>query len=561
MVAVKHQSLANPRAFIKSIYDELKLSGSDEAVAAKKALDIIPEKFKKVLSNANYREQIVDFGTTNIETLKPGTLVYFDCMVQDPNFSKELQMYALELTNNETGKKTIDFTLYADQTEDINHEYSVSHDINPSFIVDTEVIYCTEIPGKTSWNSQRNSIIPEEGSKFEESEEFKNKKKSRYPFPNTKHNAAVFYNGYPNFKVNQSIHVVGIFDYTLCHSEESNEILWPTILAINSSPMNELFTPKEIESKNYSSAKELCHRYLMNHVGNDSLVATYLMLLLISKSNSTNEKAGKFSISLINAPQISDDLLADFSKNPTETFGIGNLSVHHLSTQSLIKVFESIMPVVVSIPVSIPILNKCPWLPNAENEAGLRSGILQLCPHSLVVLDESTLDEGVLEEQGLRNLNSLQRIVTEQKLGFIYPYQQIEIDLDIRFLVISKGKSLIKTDIVIPLTEFSDTADSSEDSVIIESRDLEFIRVYLNKASTLEFTIPSEVSTTISEEYANSRKESKDSPSTLLKTQEDLFLTLTVARLLSLSKMESELTIDSWKESLELEKQRRSRLK
>ncbi|OMJ25271.1 Mini-chromosome maintenance complex-binding protein [Smittium culicis] len=488
MVAVKHQSLANPRAFIKSLYDELKLSGSDEAVAAKKTLEIIPEKFKEVLSNANYRDQIVDFGATNFETLKPGTLVYFDCMVQDPNFSKELQMYALELTNNETGKK------------DIDEKYSVSHDINPSFIIDTEVIYCTEIPGKTSWNSQRSPIIPEEGLKFETSEEFKNKKMSRYPFPNAKHNSAVFYNGYPNFKVNQSIHVVGIFDYTLCHSEESNEILWPTILAIDSSPMNELFTPKEIEIK------------------------------------------------------------TDFSKNPTETFGIGNLSAHHLSTQSLIKVFESIMPAVVSIPVSIPILNKCPWLPNAENEAGLRSGILQLCPHSLVVLDESTLDEGVLEEQGLRNLNSLQRIITEQKLGFIYPYQQIEIDLDIRFLVISKGKALIKTDVVIPLSEFNDTTDSSEDSVIIESRDLESIRSYLSKASKLEFSIPSEVSTIISEEYANSRKESKDFPSTLLKTQEDLFLTLTVARLLSLSKMETELTIDSWKESLELEKQRRSRL-
>ncbi|KAJ1862390.1 hypothetical protein LPJ57_006383, partial [Coemansia sp. RSA 486] len=75
---------------------------------------------------------------------------------------------------------------------------------------------------------------------------------------------------------------------------------------------------------------------------------------------------------------------------------------------------------------------------------------------------------------------------------------------------------------------------------------------YLEMARNLEFSVPKEVSDRISEEYAQMRRRAHESNERMV-SQAELALAVTVARLISVSKGEAELSWDSWTEACALE--------
>lgn len=78
-----------------------------------------------------------------------------------------------------------------------------------------------------------------------------------------------------------------------------------------------------------------------------------------------------------------------------------------------------------------------------SHDESLDAGRLQLPAHSLVLVDETKMDEGKLESHGLRNLNSLAKTMGEAKLDYIFPFSQFCFDVDFNHIVFSKSKSLL----------------------------------------------------------------------------------------------------------------------
>ncbi|KAJ1677721.1 hypothetical protein EV182_005571, partial [Spiromyces aspiralis] len=164
--------------------------------------------------------------------------------------------------------------------------------------------------------------------------------------------------------------------------------------------------------------------------------------------------------------------------------------------------------------------------------------------------------EGTLQEKGLRNLQALQRVVLDQQLGYQFPYQTVDINTDLRVIVLSAGKSLLRLDVVAPLSSEAaervrETTPDNPDR--IPQQQLWKFRAYLLHCQALEYSIPSEVSEAISEDYAESRRRAQtEEGEQKMLTQEDLSFMLTLARLISVSKGQTKLQLETWDEVKDL---------
>ena len=72
----------------------------------------------------------------------------------------------------------------------------------------------------------------------------------------------------------------------------------------------------------------------------------------------------------------------------------------------------------------------------------LEIGILQFVEDTAVVIDECLLGPGNLNEVGLRNLESLKTLITEQRVNYDFEYHSIGFDGKCNVLVLSKSKPL-----------------------------------------------------------------------------------------------------------------------
>ena len=60
-----------------------------------------------------------------------------------------------------------------------------------------------------------------------------------------------------------------------------------------------------------------------------------------------------------------------------------------------------------------------------------------------MLVDETQLGEGQLKDRGVRNVQSLSRVVKDQVLGYRFPYHEFEFHTDLKVIIVSKGKSLL----------------------------------------------------------------------------------------------------------------------
>lgn len=72
----------------------------------------------------------------------------------------------------------------------------------------------------------------------------------------------------------------------------------------------------------------------------------------------------------------------------------------------------------------------------------LTSGLLQLAPHTHLVLDETRLEPGKLEQQGIEAVAHISNLIRKQQLNVNFKFYTIDYDVNIPVLVLSEGKSL-----------------------------------------------------------------------------------------------------------------------
>lgn len=73
----------------------------------------------------------------------------------------------------------------------------------------------------------------------------------------------------------------------------------------------------------------------------------------------------------------------------------------------------------------------------------LVSGLLQLAPHTHLVLDETRMQQGKLEANGVMGIQSIANLINNQQIKCNFQYYEIDYNVDIPVLILSEGRSML----------------------------------------------------------------------------------------------------------------------
>ncbi|KAJ2391871.1 hypothetical protein GGI23_005329 [Coemansia sp. RSA 2559] len=561
-----HEHINSPLAVITDIGEDIQHDNGFEK--------IVKNRFEEVFDSQEAIERIPVFDQTSCSgKLKNGALVRFRCMVQDPSYGEELHLSVAHIVNNDTGEAKQKFSQYTDADHILDEGWEVDYNAPDNVFTEKEVAYCVSVPGQAEWaqpeapGSSLEGALESMAISADSASSVRGEKSQlKFPLRGEKHASALvkFYAPSTAPKVLSVVDIVGIYELGFNAKDQGESegegddarMTWPCIHSIyhSSVGLDQLVPglPKPVAS-DYADRRRMCVAHLASILGGDELAAQYLLLHLLSKTVAVQDaKVGKFSLNLIGFPGSSKD-----QAHP------GTFSLDNAATEWMSNALGQLVPRSVEIPFDLKLLNSVSFTPNAES-GDLRAGALQLAPDTQLVCDETCLHEGTLDEQGVRNLQALQTVILDQTVSYVYPYQSIEMASNLRVLVLSSGKSILQNDCDLylsgPSVRFLSGIKDGKPTDLkpLDPMHTEQLRQYLEYARHLDFSVPKDVSDGISSEYAELRRKAHDNGSKMV-SQTELALTVTVARLVSISKGERELTMESWKEACGLEERRAER--
>jgi hypothetical protein len=222
------------------------------------------------------------------------------------------------------------------------------------------------------------------------------------------------------------------------------------------------------------------------------------------------------------------------------------------------KALSLLMPSVVALPLEIEALNRQPWYPTKLNDSTSHGAVLQLAAGTVLVLDETAMSAGQLNETGLKNLGAIQTMMQFQKLPYDFQFYQLEQPTDQPIIIASMGRTMLKGagEIQVALARAGNVGqDGDKQSHARFEGDIEEARRYLAEARSMAFSIPQELEKQIENDLTEARK--KDAVNV---TAETFHSWLNLARLLSLSHGERSLSLDRWRQVLSMEAERIRRI-
>uniref|UniRef100_A0A7S3GLC7 Mini-chromosome maintenance complex-binding protein n=1 Tax=Palpitomonas bilix TaxID=652834 RepID=A0A7S3GLC7_9EUKA len=162
----------------------------------------------------------------------------------------------------------------------------------------------------------------------------------------------------------------------------------------------------------------------MKAITGDSLAAEYLLMCLISR---VTERLASLTLG---------KLALNFS-------GL-HRNFNHAGFISLLSHFVPNMKV---INLSVKYLNESAFVPKKDYDIQrLLHGELQLPAGTVIVVNELTMDEGVLQESGIRNLGHLKKLMQSQSLDYDFQYYSAPFETDCPVIILSEGQSMIGSD-------------------------------------------------------------------------------------------------------------------
>lgn len=188
----------------------------------------------------------------------------------------------------------------------------------------------------------------------------------------------------------------------------------------------------------------------------------------------------------------------------------------------------------------------------------LTSGVLQLAPHTHLVLDETRLLPGRLEQQGVEAVASISHVIQMQKLQSNFQYYHIEYNSDIPILCLSEGKSMLPTNCHLPLKP-----DAECVKLIRETLDavrhflqpkLAAIRELLTALKLTDFNMNAVDRTMVQDEFVQMRRLDPQAGA------DDLHALLVLSRYLGMCQGRRVLDAEMWQRAKELETERKARL-
>ncbi|XP_048249235.1 mini-chromosome maintenance complex-binding protein-like [Haliotis rufescens] len=278
---------------------------------------------------------------------------------------------------------------------------------------------------------------------------------------------------------------------------------------------------------------------LEHAVFGDSLSAEYLLCHLISSvyNRADMMPLGKMSLNISGCPAPS----RDYSQ-------LVHCLVSGLVTQSHL------------FPLTIENMNQLKLSPAKDYSANrLRSGLLQLSDATQLIVDETMLQPGQLNPDGLKNITALGNLIKWAKVEYDFNYHTQEFPTNVNVLVLSEGESLLPKDCHTKLEKRQNPDDlrsyfSQLDARLTDEL-LGKLRVYFTLTKQLEYSISDDLQKLIQDDFVTTRK---DNPKCM--TVDNFHSLLSLVRLLTLSHCQTCPTLDLWTRAKQLETERRQRV-
>ena len=270
----------------------------------------------------------------------------------------------------------------------------------------------------------------------------------------------------------------------------------------------------------------------------DPLTAEYLLLHLLSHVHTRRDDVmalGKFTVNLTKCP----------SKD--------SRFVECLST-----LMSNVCETSFTMPLTISNFNNSVMIPKKDYSANrLKSGLLQLPKGIQIILDETVLEPGQLQPNGIENLKSLGNLISWQRLSYDFGFNyNIEFECDAKVLIVGEGKSLLPSEVVLPLKQMVDSPKYEEILSKMTSSHLDKFRSYLTLVRQIKYDeVGEEIQDKIEKDFVAERKEN---PTEV--TGDTLHRLLVIARLYGISRGHVTLQLEDWESAKNLEKDRITRL-
>ncbi|KAG7376809.1 hypothetical protein PHYPSEUDO_012687 [Phytophthora pseudosyringae] len=279
--------------------------------------------------------------------------------------------------------------------------------------------------------------------------------------------------------------------------------------------------------------------YLAQAVRGDTLAAEYLLLVLLSHVYSRADPStplGNLSLNLA--------LDKSSTEEQKSTFIAG-----------VQKTLTSLMPMVTRVDLSLKELNSTKFMPHKDYEREiLLSGVLQVANGTTMLVNETALTAGQLNEQGVKNIAALQSLIDKMLLPYDFHYYNMDFPQDVAIVTVSEGKSILPVTVAVPVVAADSSGTAEQPSSLPEEHVLECFRVFLSVLRSFVVTIGNEGAEMAEKHYVECRKSEQKVAA------EDLHRWLRLARLVALSRGEGHISKDSWDAMLALESQCLTRL-
>lgn len=187
--------------------------------------------------------------------------------------------------------------------------------------------------------------------------------------------------------------------------------------------------PTRIPTSDLSKTYKTLHSILTKIFYNDKLAAEYCLLSLLSTVYSRADPLplGRMSVNFGNIPD------KDFGENFAEFL-------------------RKVVSCVGYVPMDLESLNdnegyhspSKSFSDDFDENDYLKSGLFQAMDGTVFVMDETKMESGKLEAQGIQSLKNLKNLTMWQQLSYDFKYFQQDFPVNFRFFLISDGKMKIR---------------------------------------------------------------------------------------------------------------------
>lgn len=572
--------------------------------------------FSLHFATADDIEKVPSLNDRPLHALTDGCLVRYRCMIQD-QFEPEYYLNTYQLVNTATGGKVLCCGKYRD-VFNYPPNYELNEDPDVTITDERTTLYCVPIPAETEWakaafrrdtdgpvvederSSRRGTKrgLCDEGDGDDEwmdsdvqSVDGVSKRCKQHDGGHIEGDGGqkslpgldekeisvsclvkVYGDSIEQFKVASMVEFVGILSVSpslACFDHNSSDPDQDLLL-------NPFAAEGAAERKAHSPPPSLVprlHCILSRTLSHSNPLVTSGSLPLLKDSSAVGV-ARELALSVLTEVLLGDRLAAEYTLlhmlssvyGRTEVLALGSFAVNisrcpvpgaqSLSfASSFFSVLQDLVPKCHLLPMTLANMNTLRFTPKKDYETNrIQPGTLQFSAGTLLVIDETQLSPGRLNEQGVKNLASLCHLSRWQKIHYDFQYYNTEFNCDTPVMVFSEGRSMIKDNCEVPLDPVAMAPSGDRAIKRLTEHQLHNLREYLGVCREIQYSLPTEFQTIVGDDFVALRKVDPGV------TADTLHHLLCLARLVSISYGCAEMSVEQWRHVRELELQRKNRL-